>query len=208
MDYSSTFTALAHSNSTIFSESKDSSKRKLLDQMREKAKASTFSKHDPVFTKSLEAVKPVLNPYSHQTSVLPSTNKHHSAKKMTPSTAKSQPSDILSPLDTYELSDREASDSDSDSEDGSQKPKKRVPVWAQRANLIPALDHQYARTGSRTDPDIIFGEVQTCDLQAIFDQKKARYQRRTSSGNWNQDRASAAEKLTYKRNMGYNAAKA
>jgi hypothetical protein len=127
--------------------------------------------------------------------------------KSTPASTTSQRS-VLSPLDTYELSDREQSDSDSDSDnESSSKPKKRIPSWAQKANLIPALEKQYTASRNKFDPDEIFGEVQTCDLQAIFDQKKVRYQRRTSSGNWNQDRATAAEKLTYKRTMGYKGVK-
>lgn len=74
-----------------------------------------------------------------------------------------------------------------------------------KANLIPALERQYASTvdGKRFDPDEIFPEVQTCDLEAIFDKKKSRYTRRTSSGNWNNDRVTAAEKLVYKRTMGF-----
>jgi hypothetical protein len=60
--------------------------------------------------------------------------------------------------------------------------------------------------GSKLDPDVIFTEVETCDLEAIFDRKKDRYKKRTSSGNWTKDRVTAVEKLTYKRNMGYSQA--
>ena len=56
----------------------------------------------------------------------------------------------------------------------------------------------------RKRPDKIFGEVLTCNLEEIFDKKKARYQRRTSSGNWTKDHVTLAEKLTYKRTMGYD----
>ena len=119
---------------------------------------------------------------------------------LTPSSVKSSFSTVLSPMDTYELSDRDQSDSESEDE-GQRKPKKRIPEWAQKAKLIPALDHQFSQ--KLHDPDQIFGEVLTCDLQEIFDIKKARYQRRTSSGNWTQDRVTAAEKLAYKRNEGF-----
>jgi len=129
------------------------------------------------------------------------TQSHHESK--TPGSTKSQQSEFLSPMDTYEMSDTESGDSDSDSDSGPRKPKKRIPSWAQKVNLVPALERQYTAGKHTCDPDEIFGEVQTCDLRAIFDQNKARYQRRTSSGNWAQDRATAAEKLTYKRTMGY-----
>ncbi|KAL7561811.1 hypothetical protein ACA910_013347 [Epithemia clementina (nom. ined.)] len=121
-------------------------------------------------------------------------------KEQTPSSAKSNFSSTLSPMDTYELSDRDQSDSESESE-GKGKSKKRIPEWAQKAKLIPALEQQFNQ--KEHDPDQIFGEVLTCDLQEIFDTKKARYQRRTSSGNWTQDRVTAAEKLAYKRNEGF-----
>ena len=112
----------------------------------------------------------------------------------------------LSPMQTYEMSDREEesdSESDSDDEYERQKPKKSVPAWAQKANLMKALERQFAEGPERLDPDKIFGEVVTCNLEEIFDKKKSRYQRRTSSGNWTKDHVTLAEKLTYKRTMGY-----
>lgn len=81
----------------------------------------------------------------------------------------------------------------------------QVPTWAQKNNIIKALEKQFSTDhAKKADPDVIFGEVRTCNLEEIFDQKKLRYQRRTSSGNWNQDRVTVMEKLTYKRTMGYN----
>ena len=56
----------------------------------------------------------------------------------------------------------------------------------------------------RIDPDELFPQVSTCDLEAIFDQKKKRYAHRTSSGNWTKDSVSAAEKLVYKRTLGFD----
>ena len=79
----------------------------------------------------------------------------------------------------------------------------QVPEWAQKANLHRALERQFADGPDRIDPDKLFGEVLTCNLDAIFDKKKSRYQRRTSSGNWTKDHVTIAEKLTYKRTMGY-----
>ena len=112
-------------------------------------------------------------------------------------------------MDTYEISDREDSDTDdSDSESENDKQKKKIPTWAQRANLYSALEEQYnGRIGSRkVDPDDIFPEVQSCDLEAIFGPKKSKqYKRRASSGNWAKDKVTVAEKLVYKRVMGFAA---
>ncbi|KAL3767434.1 hypothetical protein ACHAW5_004827 [Stephanodiscus triporus] len=112
----------------------------------------------------------------------------------------------LSPMQTYEMSDREEdSDSGSESdEDENQRPKKSVPDWAQKVNLIRALEKQFADGLNRLDPDKIFGEVLTCNLEDIFDKKKSRYKKRTSSGNWTRDHVTLSEKLTYKRTMGYD----
>jgi len=113
----------------------------------------------------------------------------------------------LSPMQTYEMSDREESsdsESESDEEDERQRPKKSIPEWALKANLHRALERQFADGPNLLDPDKIFGEVITCNLEAIFDKKKSRYQRRTSSGNWTKDHVTLAEKLTYKRTMGYD----
>jgi hypothetical protein len=124
----------------------------------------------------------------------------HSVKFQPDSSVRSK---AMSPLDTYEISDREESDSD-ESDYNDSGPKKKIPDWAQKHNLITALKEQYDDTNDRFDPDGIFPEVETCDLEAIFDQKKMRYKKRTSSGNWHQDRVTVAEKLTYKRAMGYD----
>lgn len=114
----------------------------------------------------------------------------------------------MSPMQTYEMSDRdEESDSEEDSEEESDnKPKKAIPEWAQRTNLNRALEKQFADGPHRMDPDKIFGEVETCKLEEIFGDVKAkkRYHKRTSSGNWTKDHVTIAEKLAYKRTMGYD----
>lgn len=114
----------------------------------------------------------------------------------------------LSPPQTYEMSDREEdsdeSDSESDDEDDRQRPKKAVPGWAKKESLHRALERQFAEGPDRLDPDKIFGEVLTCNLEEIFDKKKSRYHKRTSSGNWSKDHVTLVEKLTYKRTMGYD----
>ena len=53
------------------------------------------------------------------------------------------------------------------------------------------------------DPDTIFHEVTTCDLEAIFGQRKKRYNARKSTGNWANDQVTTVEKMIYKRKMGF-----
>ena len=133
-------------------------------------------------------------------------NHHASKPTLSQPTNTKKPSPNLSPMQTYDMSDREESDSESDSDDEyeRQRPKKTIPEWAQKANLHRALERQFADGPNRLDPDQIFGEVLTCNLEEIFDKKKSRYQRRTSSGNWKQDHVSLSEKMAYKRTMGYS----
>jgi hypothetical protein len=179
--------------------------------MREKAAARAFQNKitnsvsktgsKAMSTSSHKRHLPLTNHSNHSNSTVPdslgATLKQHSVIK--------KPSKVLSPMDTYEISDREDSDTD-DSESESDKPKKKIPTWAQRTNLYSALEEQYnGRVGSlKVDPDDIFPEVQSCDLEAIFGPKKAKmYKRRASSGNWANDQVTAAEKLVYKREMGF-----
>ena len=128
------------------------------------------------------------------------------SKPKTPPQPKTARPEILSPMDTYEMSDRDEDSSDYDSEE-EEKPKKRIPRWARKENLIPALERQFLDGPHKMDPDTIFPEVSTCDLESIFNNKKARYKKRTSSANWAGDRVTAAEKIVYSRAMGFGKSK-
>ncbi|GAX28875.1 hypothetical protein FisN_20Lh179 [Fistulifera solaris] len=102
----------------------------------------------------------------------------------------------------YEISDKEDTDSESESDDECNKNLKKIPAWAGSQKLQEKLKKQLQPGG--IDPDEIFGEVETCDLVAIFDNPRTRFKKRTSSGNWGKDRATMAEKLAYKRRMQYS----
>jgi len=110
----------------------------------------------------------------------------------------------MSPMDTYELSDNDDSSSDeSDYSSDDSRPRKKVPSWGQGENLRAALRKQI--TGpNKLDPDRIFGEVTTCNLEEIFNMKKSRYKKRASSGNWTRDQITLEDKLKYKKEMGYS----
>lgn len=181
--------------------------------MREKAAARAFQNKT---TNSISKTGPQTMTTSNSKRNLPFTNNsNHSSSTVQDSLATTlkqpqlikKPSKVLSPMDTYEISDREDSETDdSDSEAENDRAKKKIPTWAQRSNLYSALEEQYnGRIGSlKVDPDDIFPEVQSCDLEAIFGPKKSKlYKRRASSGNWANDQVTVAEKLVYKREMGF-----
>lgn len=102
----------------------------------------------------------------------------------------------------YEMSDREGS-SDDDDEDDEGRSKKNIPDWARGANLDAAVHAQHGNGEGFVDPDTIFSEISTCDLEEIFKNKKKRYQKRTSSGNWGPDRLTNTERLKYRHDMGF-----
>lgn len=110
---------------------------------------------------------------------------------------------VMSPVDTYEMSDREESDSGEESDEYERSPKKKIPKWAQKQNLKPMLERQFCDGPHRIDPDSIFHEVSSCDLEAIFGKKKQKYSKRKSTGDWRKDRVTISEKHRYKQNMGF-----
>ena len=212
-------------SSSTLGENKPSS---IMAKMREKAAAeknsetssSTKAPQQPVMKSTLalssaNSIKPSQVKASQKHAMKPSPSTalksiHDPANKPSMSQAKkTSPKKVvkpLSPMQTYEMSDREEeesdSDSDSDEEYERQRPKKQVPEWAQKSNLHRALERQFADGPNRMDPDKIFGECLTCNLEQIFDKKKSRYQRRTSSGNWSKDHVTLTEKRSYKKTMG------
>lgn len=99
----------------------------------------------------------------------------------------------------YALTDRSDSEYES-SESESERSKKPVPEWAQKANLQRALHRQYF--DERRDPDLIFGKIPVCDLEAIFNNSKKRYKSRGSSGIWLKDGLTLKETKQYRKDLG------
>jgi Inner centromere protein, ARK binding region len=98
----------------------------------------------------------------------------------------------------YEMTDGEY---DSDDDDASAaRASKRIPDWARSANLTKALEVQYSKNFS-IDPDELFGEVETCNLEAIFGLTYPKFRRRNSSGDWTKHRVTSEEKRMYKRHI-------
>ncbi len=111
----------------------------------------------------------------------------------------------------YQIDDRDDSDSDDSGTDdeGSKKDKKNkmIPDWARGSQLKEALEKQYGLHGhTPVDPDHIFPEIQSCDLEEIFGKKEGKsgkYSRRTSSAMWDADELTLIEKRTYRDQMGF-----
>ncbi len=100
----------------------------------------------------------------------------------------------------------------SDSSDGSgtdedeEEAQKHIPEWARGPKLREALERQYGMDGSiPMDPDTIFPEVQSCNLEEIFggNNGKKSYKNRSSSAKWDADSLTLVEKRTYRTQMGY-----
>lgn len=103
------------------------------------------------------------------------------------------------------------SDSGSDTDDDEaarQKKKELVPEWAHTENLREALTRQYGLNGhTPVDPDTIFPEVNTCNLEEIFGCRAGKsgvsYSKRTSSAHWDADEISLVERRNYRQFLGF-----
>lgn len=164
-------------------------KRAIAEKMRQKALT--------VQTSNKIASSVLMNPVVVST---PLDNKKDQDSIKTKTEAKK----VLSPMDTYQMSDREESESES-SENENEEPANRKPIasWAQRQNLLPALQAQFIDGPNKIDPDKIFHDIFTCDLEEIFGKKKSKYQDRRSTGNWTRDKVTLQERDAYSRQMGF-----
>jgi inner centromere protein len=79
--------------------------------------------------------------------------------------------------ENYDINDLHSDDS-TDEED---KPKKKIPSWAQGAPLRVAIINQIHHP-----PDLnqLFGKIDPPDLSELFTKKKPRFTKRTSSAAW------------------------
>ncbi|KAJ1629701.1 hypothetical protein T492DRAFT_109695 [Pavlovales sp. CCMP2436] len=105
----------------------------------------------------------------------------------------------------YPISEHKSSDDDEDEGEEEEEyvnPAKKIPAWAAPEALNAALQRQFT-----ADPDDIFSNVETCSLVDIFappgKEKKERYNRRGSSGNWKADQLTWREVHEYNQAMGY-----
>ena len=180
-----------------------SSTYQLNQQMREKAKIGTTPKAHFLMSQNKPNSSSTFKPPSSATSVHKSVPVFKDAKT-SPVPVKRSPkkSPLLSPLDSYEISDGEVDEDSDDEEVRERRAKKHVPSWARTKNLKVILDNQFRRTD--VHPDNIFGQVTTCDLDAIFEKQSNKcYQSRTSTGDWGNDMVKPHEQLINKRSVYY-----
>jgi len=201
-------------NETTMTKS-ENRKKAVAAEMRQKAAAIARQKVDSLKLTNVGQSQINLNEGSShslkltnggQCQINPNQGSSHSHLQQNAYSTFKQNQEAMSPMDTYEMSDRGESDSDTEEESDfeEQSSKKKIPKWAQKVNLIPALEKQFlGGQQHKVDPDEIFPEVSTCDLEAIFDKKKKRYLKRSSTGNWTKDSVTVSEKLVYKRKMGF-----
>ena len=96
--------------------------------------------------------------------------------------------------DDYCISEKEESSDDEDSdEEKERRAKKPIPNWARGKQLESQLHAQYGGQ-ERVDPDRIFSEVQSCELDRVFEQSRSRHRPRGSTGNWLPDRLTDRER--------------
>ncbi|KAI9912621.1 hypothetical protein PsorP6_006203 [Peronosclerospora sorghi] len=150
-------------------------------------------------------------------SKLASVSKTHDASKpasnavlsaLTPRVPSKDARPSQSPV-TYQLSDKAESSSDGENSDSdaTRHGKKKVPRWAQKDHLNKILRVQFGKHAVDPSPSIFQDFVDTCNLEAIFEtsdiQKKRKFARRTSSGNWLADCPTERDRALYRRDMGY-----
>ena len=106
-------------------------------------------------------------------------------------------------VESYDMSPYRGSDDEDEEE---YAPKKVVPLWAQRQNLLQHIQRQ-----AYTNPDKIFQTKQTsCCLDEVFGNGyKSRHWNKTrgSSGDWAADEVTAAEEMYYEKAMGFLSAR-
>jgi len=173
-------------------------KKKLLSlQMREKAAAEANKKVEVI-----HSFKAAANRHESVLMQIPPNNIPVATKQQ-----EKEEQLPKSPMETYEMSDREGSSSSSEDEDLDEEkpPSKTIPEWAHKERLQKALEKQFGVNGqTRIDPDEVFGEVYTCDLSAIFGESKRFNKPRKETGDWKNDKITPMEQMIYKREMGFN----
>ena len=176
--------AMKYNTSTSSQDSAEERKKATELKLRQKLAASNKPQ--------ISAVTPVQQPMSSSaTSAATGTSTYTNYQKQK----------ALSPMDTYEMSDREESDSGEESDEHEYKSSnKKIPKWALKNNLLPALEKQFI---NGPDPDKIFHQVSSCDLEAIFGERKKQYRKRASTGNWKKDGVTREELDAYRKTMNY-----
>lgn len=104
-------------------------------------------------------------------------------------------------------SDDSGSGTDDEGESNTKKQQQNIPDWARGDLLKKQLAKQYGLNGNiPMDPDSIFHEVSSCNLEEIFGRQEGinrKYNHRSSSAHWEPDQITLVEKRAYRKHMGY-----
>ena len=176
-------------------------RRKLEAEAAARGTGSSQGNQTSSGSKSLAAAKERLAKIQQQAAMLKKQPPSNSGDDPKPPTAQFKPEGTKAPSNaapSYEISPYK-SDFESD-DDG---PKKPVPDWARGKALLGQLMAQM-----HIDPDEVFQQhAKTCSLDDVFASCRKSgsedYNRRTSSGNWIEDRVTWKEEFSYKKAMGY-----
>jgi Inner centromere protein, ARK binding region len=113
-------------------------------------------------------------------------------------------------FDSYDLTDTEEYNSDASAASARRK-EKRIPRWARSENLEKLVKKQFSPSFA-VDPFELFGQVETCDLKAMFKEVRRKkkekkvvkeevrtyHRSRKSSGDWSKYQITDEEKRQYK----------
>lgn len=100
----------------------------------------------------------------------------------------------------YAMSDHEGDSSDENEDEDGERAKKPIPDWARGPALEASIHAQYSDAGVER-AESLFGAVAACDLEHIFQAKKKRYAKRTSSGVWAGDALTSRELERYRKDL-------
>lgn len=130
------------------------------------------------------------------------TELNKSAKAAALSTASSSATTVKSDGNYHMIADYASSDDEDESYDSDEE---EIPEWAKG----PSLEN-HLRSQEFVDPEKIFPEVYSCNLEDIFKdleqekiRKNKRIRGRTSSANWTHDGVTLQEKQSYRQQMGF-----
>jgi hypothetical protein len=125
-----------------------------------------------------------------------------------PRSASKSPQEVEYPMDDRD-SDSDSGSGTDDDKAAKAKKQKNIPEWARGNKLREMLEKQYGMNGhTAMDPDTIFTEINTCNLEEIFGQQEGKfgkYSKRTSSAHWDADQITLVERRDYRVQMGFSA---
>ena len=138
----------------------------------------------------------------------PATNKEYYHNKELNETTWKRPDPLLEAASVGSSSDMIPIDkeADSGSESEEEVPPQNYPKWTWKSSMAEALEKQQQLDGEAIFDTQLHNQATAIELTDVFGpegQKKKRYHKRGSSGNWTGDRLLPKEEEEYKKKMGF-----